>query len=396
METLELKPLPPIVHDSQKRFSCQVTRRNDHGTENISELWYDFPRDIAITWNDDDAEPYLIATILQAMHEGRSIIAKGTVSTELLSNLTEFCDFWNCCEPESFKKIAIVCDRVETDKNTKPVNKAIAGFSGGLDGTFLIWRHITKQAGYRTQPLSCCVMIHGFDIPLADEAFFNKNFAAAQKTLDTVGLPLIPIRTNILDVVTVNILYSQNTALVSSFQFLKSKCGIALVASSEPYNNLLIPWGSLPLNDPLLSSSSLKVLHDGAGYSRSEKAKYIAGWSEGIAALRVCWNTESIDALNCGECEKCLRTMANFAVHGLPIPKSLNGDLNVLNTRLRFLKLRSRAQEAVWKDLLKEARRNGIQDPWAEVIPRLLKKYTIRKRRKEKKHRKNKANSFLI
>jgi hypothetical protein len=397
MKTLDLEPSPPVIRDNRTRFSCRLIRRDDNSAENTTELWYEIPKKICISWRNEDVEPYLIATILQAMHEGRTIVARGTVSAELLSNLTEFCDFWNCCAPEYFKKIEIVCDRIETSKNTKSLNKAIAGFSGGLDGTFLVWRHITKQAGHRTQPLSSCVMIHGFDIPLVNEAFFNKNFAAAKKTLDAVGLPLISIRTNILDVVTVHILYSQNTALVSSLQFLKSKFDIALIASAESYNNLLIPWGgSLPLNDPLLSSRSLKVLHDGAGYSRSEKAKCIADWADGIAALRVCWSTEFSSALNCGRCEKCLRTMANFAVHGLPIPACLNGDLDTLNAELRFLKLRSRAQEAEWKNLLKQARNNGVQDPWAKAIPRLLKKYTIRKRRKEKKHQKKELNPFRM
>jgi hypothetical protein len=177
MKTLELEPSPPIILDNHIRFNCHVIRKDNNGTENISELWYEIPKEISISWRYEDSEPYLIATILQAMHEGRTIVAKGTTSAELLSNLTEFCDFWNCCAPEFFKKIEIACDRVETHESIKPMNKAITGFSGGIDSTFLVWRHVTKQAGYRTQPLSCCAMIHGFDIPLANEAFFNKNFA---------------------------------------------------------------------------------------------------------------------------------------------------------------------------------------------------------------------------
>ena len=382
MKTLELKPTPPIILDNHIRFSCQLIRRSAEETESISELWYEIPKEIDISWRSEDVEPYLITTILLAMQEERRVVAKGSVSAELLSNLTEFCDFWSNCLPKLFKKIDIECESIERPEDIKPINKAISTFSGGLDATFLVWRHITKQAGYRTQPLSCCAMIHGFDIPLSMDELFNMSFSVAKKTLGTVGLPLIPIRTNILEAVPVHLGYSHGALLVSSLQFLKSKFDIALIASSMPYVELVFPWGSSPLTDHLLSSSRLKVLHDGAGYSRSEKAQCISEWTEGIANLRVCLTNEDPRLLNCGRCEKCVRTIACFAVNRLPIPKCLNGDLDILNRRIKFFRLHSAEYATQWIDLMKKARQNKIRDPWVKWIPLLFVKYKIRQARK--------------
>jgi len=385
MKILELNPIPPILVDNQIRFSCRLIRRNSGDTESVNELWYEIPKEIDISWKNEDVEPYLIATILQAMYEERRVVAKGSVSAELLSNLTEFCDFWNNCLPELFKRIDVGCESIEREERARPVNKAIAAFSGGLDATFLVWRHIKKQAGYRTQPLSCCSLIHGLDISLSNTEFFNMSFARAQKTLETVGLPLIPIRTNVREILVVPLAYAHGTVLVSSFQFLKSKYGIVLIAGSMPYVELVFPWGTSPLTDHLLSSSRLRVLHDGASYSRPEKVKGLSEWMEGLSNIRVCLDTEHIRSLNCGRCEKCVRTMACFAANGLPIPECLNGDLDVLNERIKSFRFHSPAHRSEWINLMKEAKRNGIRDPWVKWIPRLMVKYEIRKIRNRMK-----------
>jgi hypothetical protein len=221
-------------------------------------------------------------------------------------------------------------------------------------------------------------MIHGYDMLLSNDKFFNMSFSVAKKTLETVGLPLIPIRTNIREVVPVGWIYLHGTAMVSSLQFLKSKFDVALIASTDSYHELVIPWGSSPLTDPLLSSGRLKVLHDGVGYTRSEKSKFISDWTEGIANLRVCGDIELTTSLNCGRCERCLRTMANFVVNGLPIPKGLNGNLDILNRHIKYIKLRTPSEKAAWIHLMKIVKQNKIRDPWVKWIPLLFVKYKIR------------------
>jgi hypothetical protein len=46
---------------------------------------------------------------------------------------------------------------------------------------------------------------------------------------------------------------------------------------------------------------------DGADMSRFEKTRLVAAWDAGLQNIKVC--TRNWPGANCGECEKCLRTM---------------------------------------------------------------------------------------
>ena len=96
-----------------------------------------------------------------------------------------------------------------------------------------------------------------------------------------------------------------------------------IIASSYASADLH-PWGSPPLLDPLWSTESLEIVHDG-GETRLEKLRGLAGHPEGLALLRVCW--ENADENNCGRCEKCLRTMLELRALGVEFTAAFPGRL---------------------------------------------------------------------
>jgi hypothetical protein len=79
------------------------------------------------------------------------------------------------------------------------------------------------------------------------------------------------------------------------------------IAASDTYARLH-PWASQPYVDPLWSTEGLVFIHDGCEASRVEKVRVIAQHDWALKALRVCME-RPIHALNCGRCEKCIRTM---------------------------------------------------------------------------------------
>lgn len=85
------------------------------------------------------------------------------------------------------------------------------------------------------------------------------------------------------------------------------------VPASHTYTDL-IPWGTDPRTDHLLSSESLEVIHDGAAYTRVEKTEVLSRWPETYDKLKVCSPGDS--TLNCCQCEKCLRTMVTLDMFG--------------------------------------------------------------------------------
>jgi len=76
-------------------------------------------------------------------------------------------------------------------------------------------------------------------------------------------------------------------------------------------------WGQHPLLDPLYSSSGVELRAEGFGPSRLEKVASIARWPVARRNLIVCFEGPLPEGrLNCGRCEKCLRTMTALLTVG--------------------------------------------------------------------------------
>jgi hypothetical protein len=99
-------------------------------------------------------------------------------------------------------------------------------------------------------------------------------------------------------------------ALGAIAQALSGRLGSVVIASDYDVP-FLKPHGSHPLVEPYYSSHELKVRYDGITRTRLEKTKLVADWQCGLENLRVCNKPEHYRAgrLNCGDCEKCFRTM---------------------------------------------------------------------------------------
>ncbi|WP_375515647.1 hypothetical protein [uncultured Nostoc sp.] len=142
--------------------------------------------------------------------------------------------------------------------------RAISAFSGGLDSCFTAFRHSRGKCGRSQRPLEAGLMVHGFDIPLFEQESFDRAVQKSKLTLASLGLELIPMATNFRD-------FKQNwedthgIAVASCLMLLQGGYSIGLIPSSDPYHavDLSWGWGSNPLTDPLLSSSTFPIIHDG-------------------------------------------------------------------------------------------------------------------------------------
>jgi hypothetical protein len=79
------------------------------------------------------------------------------------------------------------------------------------------------------------------------------------------------------------------------------------------------PHASHPDLDPLFSSSAVEIRVGDPHVSRLDKIRRLAEWEPGSAIMQPCWRRSERLAdgrLNCGRCEKCLRTMLALLVLG--------------------------------------------------------------------------------
>lgn len=165
-------------------------------------------------------------------------------------------------------------------------------------------------------------MVYGFDFGGCDES--NEPEGSFERALNSLAAIAQDAEVNLIRVCT-NIRHLDDNVNFWMQQFH----GAALAAVAHALSNQLtrvdiastakiprtLPWGSHPLLDANYGSADLRVSHDGLRYSRSEKARLIADWTVALQNIRVC-NENPPDALNCGQCEKCVRTMLEFLAAG--------------------------------------------------------------------------------
>jgi len=74
------------------------------------------------------------------------------------------------------------------------------------------------------------------------------------------------------------------------------------------------PCASHPLVDQHFSSAALTVVHEHAALTRQEKLRILAAWEPALALMQPCHYIEvpPHGQINCGRCEKCVRTMLDL------------------------------------------------------------------------------------
>ena len=352
LKTLRIDPLPSESNGLTVRRACRVTRCDGNETVDQSVLWFLLPAGLSYP-DDTDCDGYLLTMLMDAMCEGRTVSISGSVSADLLSNLDEFQGAWHVWMPDKYQIVPIDVDVVRKDR--RPAEGAVCAFSGGVDGMFTLWRHAQGLAGRRTQDLKYGVFVHGFDIPLTDDKAFNTNYGKYSETLGGIGVKLLTAATNCRAVQRVRWEHTYGQALAGLLNNFKLGAGTGLIGGERNYANPRIGWGSTMLTDHLMGSGEFRMVTDGCTHDRTQKVAALANWPDGIRHLRVCWKG-GLNDRNCGTCEKCLRTIANFRANGLQAPACLSEPADLVKA-IRGLTLERPTLLTYWEEVFRWFRR---------------------------------------
>jgi hypothetical protein len=181
-------------------------------------------------------------------------------------------------------------------------------FSGGVDSFYSALTHRDE--------ISHLVFVHGFDIPLAERDHRSTASRSARTVATELGRSLIEVETDLRSFSDPFVSWEiyHGAALATVALLLGDRFGTVFIPATHAVRDLA-PWGSHPDLDPLWSTETTRLEHDGAEATRVEKAAYLARHEIAMRELRVCWQNEE-GAYNCGRCEKCLRTMINLTAVG--------------------------------------------------------------------------------
>ena len=252
------------------------------------------------------AEALIAATLLVAMKHrmGRIEIDDG-VDPEFLAGIEKVQDVFQSWKP-NYGRVAILHAGL---KETVPQDgKTGLFFSAGVDSYY----------SYLIQPERIDALVHleGVDLPLENHAFrrrVQENLAAISARF---SVPILNIETNIrpFHEKFSNWGFSHGSAMATISHLLSDDFSEMLIATSgNPRSRL--PYGIHPDLDFNWSSAWMRIESDSFEVDRIEKSHFISQFAPVLDTLRVCLRTPT-QKLNCGICEKCMRSMVYLQVTG--------------------------------------------------------------------------------
>ena len=141
------------------------------------------------------------------------------------------------------------------------------------------------------------------------------------------------------------------------------------IASSMPYSALW-PSGSHPMLDPRWSTGAVEIVHARASHSRLQKLIALTDDPVARRSLRVCWQGRGPE-LNCGRCEKCLRTM--LMLEGCGVRKSFTTFPSQLKPDdVAAVRIPSRPVRDEWRETLDFVRSRRIDPTLVAAVERCL------------------------
>ncbi|MBL4670574.1 MAG: hypothetical protein JKY30_15120, partial [Flavobacteriales bacterium] len=229
--------------------------------------------------------------------------------------------------------------------------------------------------------ISHLIMLRVFDKG-DDQESWDQRVSEQTKFAGLLGKSLIPGESNARD-------WFDDKQIAWRFAhgLFLSSAGTALglrhlyIGSSHTYENLF-PWGSHVLTDPMWSTESTKIFHDGAACRRPKKILEILESPDVANNLQVCWKNIH---QNCGACPKCIRTMAALylmksSVKSLPSLQNLSdlkslvptNEVSAANLEDLIFLAKEVGDEKVYKILKKNYNKYQVGQLWSMVDKSLL------------------------
>jgi hypothetical protein len=302
-------------------FTRVSARISFQSVSQVLSYWFDVPVDLEPS---DNGNAWTVLMLPLACYFGETLVLDRALDRTLHDNLLGLRSIWSSWFPElrpvEIKAPMLVgIDRREVA--ISPSKKSISSFSGGIDSLFSFFRHKDGAFGDGEALVDDLLCVGGFNTSMED---FDKMRVELEPFAQRSGRRLVPVLTNIrYGPHAVETPYSigpwmerlaHAAFLAAIVHLLGRRYREFLIPASPPYGRLYRRWGSHPLCDPLLSSSDLRVIHDGASFTRVERTELVARHDDALAVLHVCWQDRRRG--NCSRCPKCLRTMATLDLLG--------------------------------------------------------------------------------
>lgn len=292
------------------RVRLEATAQYQDGS--TEELWIEVPDGPDLP-RPPLASHWAVALVPLAATLGEALEIEGVVDGYLLDGITEVQRIW-----KAWKLIGAPVPVIPRELGAPglPGDRVGLFFSGGVDSFHSLLRNRADHPPGTRGRVEDLILVFGADVDVERREVHAALEAMIARVARDFGARFHPVTTNLRRTrwSRTNWAKLSHGAFLAGLAHAVGGLGRVLIASSGTYARVAA-WGSSPLTDPLLSSSTLRIVNDSSDTNRYEKLRLVARHPDVVRVLRVCWRSGTDQ--NCGRCLKCLRTMIALDLHGV-------------------------------------------------------------------------------
>jgi hypothetical protein len=322
-----------------------------------------------------DASPdaFVLACLPLAMARKETRVAvEGSVCTRLRDGLAAAAEIYRGAYRD-FAPLSVEPSHGFRPTTPLPRRHSASFMSGGLDALSVLRANRIDYPAEHPLSIRTCILVYGLNFydflegrPREERIVAFETHVRRLKALGaSAGFDLVPIRTNVR---TLYPSFSEHTP-IAWYTALAS----AALTLRNHVTDVLLGSAGAGMNVPTMQAAGVLAHHystEGVtlrlaqpAMTRLDKLRMIADWHEGLAVLKPCVYIElpREGFVNCGRCEKCVRTLLGFAALGKPAPSSFPPGA-LTPEMLSVVPWRHERDEKMYAELIEPLRAAGRAD----------------------------------
>lgn len=251
-----------------------------------------------------------------AMRRGEDLEVEVPVDARLARNLQRFSSVWSQYRPTLFKRASRVIAPSYIHGKPNEENSFVAAFSGGYDSSYMIAAYSSPEPPY--PKVSSAIMIDGFGYDLQNKTSFSEALRLGRDFVKGLNVDLLHVESNWPKVVLYYpVMHSLGISAVLGLKSNSASGAYIGLDFAAPEEFRLGPWGNMAGTNRLFSSSDFEIFPVGDEKKRLDKIRYLRDLK--LDSHIVVCNAPNRTSLNCGRCEKCLRTQLGYRAIGIDV-----------------------------------------------------------------------------
>ena len=370
---IQIRPIAPGRVEYSALISPETARSGD------LRLWIRIPEDFAPAAPNGDS--FLAALLIPCMNAREHLHIEAPVSQKLMESVPGIQALLRSWYADDLGEIQVTNAGTHELLSASHIAPEVSVFaSGGVDSWYTLLSHMDEIQNF--------ILIHGFDIRRGEKETWQAALSAIKAIASELDKRLLIVETNIKRACDPRTASwgrpfpgrfwrecYQGSALAAIILSMQERLGRHYLPASIRHD-WLFPFGSHPDLDPLFSTENTRIIHHGCEHSRLGKIRSRIMHSPlALRNLRVCLQNLP-NQLNCGRCEKCIRTLIGLRICGV-LDQAGNFPQSLDLKRIRQLHIPKDVHIPIYEDLMNQAHEAGDKELADAIAVALARRFSL-------------------